>query len=509
MDSFYTYYYKGRKSDAIKFKQELIDRYSGKFPQDGYVTMDFGRDTTIIWITAFSFLIFLSIYQNMAERKTNAIRILMGDSPWRIFMISYTQDITVFSFELFVWQFVTGLYGNTFINNKMCYSLYAVFIFVDLLICVSCLNINYRKSLSDASGGWILCFSYIYKIIIISFFIVLASGCIKLIFSGIDFYKQKSFFADHRAYSYSRINLDDDDQTVYMRYKFYGQMSAKKKALTVNLVDNSSGSGESVYADTGSMQYLENIIPELKNIHPDNRVYFIIPEGENAGKVKELWEAYYRGSYDSKIIHYKPRARIIAAYKPDSMSINSLRVKHPAVILNTMQPDESTFMNPFLIDNTMYRVSRDEWKEFAEENNVDRDTSFLTNVYANYRHYWKQNKRLLIMAIGVLVLLVILESIINSTVVHYEYQTNAMELVIKKFLGYSFLQRYRSIFLSAATGDIIGIVIAVILLHNSGLLEFVFAGAVIICLLDMTVLVSKTRNMESQQINKILKGGFL
>ena len=92
---------------------------------------------------------------------------------------------------------------------------------------------------------------------------------------------------------------------------------------------------------------------------------------------------------------------------------------------------------------------------------------------------------------------------------HYEYQMNAIEIIIKKFLGYAFIQRYKSIIFITLIGDIIGIIISAMLLINSNSLKFSFFGAVILCSLEIAILTKKTIHLESQQINKILKGGVL
>lgn len=509
IDNFSTYYYVGKREDAIELKKELVDKYGGKFPQAGYITLNYERNVILVWIVAFSFLILFSVYQNLLERKTVAVRVLMGESLLLVALKCFFLDVIVFGLELVVSQTFIGLYGNTLIANKISYFTFVAFIVIDFLLYVSYLNINFQKSLKNTSNKGILLFSYSYKIVIISIFIVLVSGCVELIFSGIDYYYQKGFFAEHKNYSYSKIELDDGEQTNHMRYKFYNKCVEEEKAITLNQIESYSSSDIYIYADVGAVTYLKERIPELNGMNIDNKVYFLVPEGVSTNEVQETWESYYHGEYDSEEIYYTSNRKIISTFRPDSLSINSSREENPIIILNTMKLDDKDFINPYLIDNTIYKISNKEWNSFLETNGIDKNLSCLTNVYENYQIYWKQNQRLLILGVGVLILLLLLESIITSTILHYEYQINAIEIVVKKILGYSFFHRYKNMILITLLGDLIGITLSALLFFNNKSLNFSLWGVIILCSFEVVILVKRTLHFESQQINKILKGGVL
>lgn len=509
IDNFSTYYYVGKKADAIKLKKELVDKYGGRFPQAGYVVLNYKRNVVLVWAIAFSFLILLSIYEKLMERKIIAIRVLMGESSLKIAIKSFLLDIAVFGLELIISQAVIGLYGNTVISNKISYFIFIIFVAVDFLLYTSYLNINFQISLKNKSSKGIFLFSYGYKIIIMSIFVVLISGCIDLIFQGIDYYKQKDFFVAYNNYSYSKIELEDFEQTSQMRFKFYNNFFENKKTVSLNQLESYSGSEKYIYADSGAVPYLKDKIPKLKDVPLDNKVYFLFPQGANVKEAQETWEAYYSGEYDSEKIQYTSTQKIISTFRPDSLSINSSREGQPVIILNNMKLDNKNFINPYLIDNSMYNVTQKEWNDFLEKNKIDKNLSCLTNVYENYQIYWKQNRRLLVLGLGVFILLLLLEFIITNAILHYEYQNNAVEIVLKKILGYSFFRRYGKIIVITLLGDAIGMMFSVLLLFNSNSLKFSFVGAMILCSLEIVLLIKKTMSLEAQQISKILKGGVL
>lgn len=69
IDDFSEYHYIGNEKNATEFKKTLVDKYGGKFPQAGYITLNYKKNTVLIWGIAFSFLLLLSVYQIVLEKK--------------------------------------------------------------------------------------------------------------------------------------------------------------------------------------------------------------------------------------------------------------------------------------------------------------------------------------------------------------------------------------------------------------------------------------------------------
>lgn len=264
-----------------------------------------------------------------------------------------------------------------------------------------------------------------------------------------------------------------------------------------------------IYADRGAIPYLKEKIPEFSKMHLDNKIYFLLPQEKDVKDVQETWESYYRGSYDSEIIYYTSDDKIISTYRQDSIFINSSREQNPSIILNNTDLKEIDLVNPYLIDNSMYNISEMEWHDYLEEKKANKNLSCLSNVYENYEKNWKQIQRFLILGMDIFVLLMILEVIINNAILYYEYQMNAVEIIIKKIMRYSFFSRYRKIILITILGDVLGIVIAVCLLRNTQSIAYSFFGAIVLCVVEMFMLIRKTIHLELQQINTMLKGGTL
>lgn len=509
IDDFSEYHYIGNEKNATEFKKTLVDKYGGKFPQPGYITLNYKKNTVLIWGIAFSFLLLLSVYQIVLEKKALTICVLMGESIWHIVVKKSLTDLFVFLIAFFMSQSFIGIYGNTYSSNDISYWMFGGFIIINFLLYIPSLKINFKKNLLNSTNKGIFVFSYIYKILVMIIFIILAAKCIESIKTGADYYKQKDFFVKYQDYVYCKIELDDSNQTIAVRFDLYNEKMSEEKAMSLNQIVSYSNSNVYIYADSGAIPYLKEAFSELENFEFENKVYFLLPENANANDAKETWEAYYRGEYESQTIFYKSKVKIISTYRPKSINIDSSRKKNPIIILNNMRTADMEFMNPYLIDNTMYKITANEWVDFLEKNQIDKDLSCLTNIYENYQFTWKEKQRLLVLGIGIFILLSLLESIVVSSILQYEYQVNAMEIVLKKVIGYTFINRYKKMFFVTILGDIFGLLIVVFLFINSGSLVYSFVGGTVLCLLEMGIIVNKTLRMEKQHINKILKGGIM
>jgi len=94
----------GSNKDIIEFKKDLIDKYGGKFPQEGYSSIDSQLDISIIWGITFSLLLFMTLFDINKSKKEVVIRILSGERLITIIAKKIALDLTVFGmiFIIFV-----------------------------------------------------------------------------------------------------------------------------------------------------------------------------------------------------------------------------------------------------------------------------------------------------------------------------------------------------------------------------------------------------------------------
>ena len=90
------------------------------------------------------------------------------------------------------------------------------------------------------------------------------------------------------------------------------------------------------------------------------------------------------------------------------------------------------------------------------------------------------------------------------------YESNARELTIKKVMGYTLVERFKSFFI--LTCVICGLSLTGALLFKVffgiGVLGYLAWGSIIVFLVDVSILFYLTRKNDNLQIQKVLKGGI-
>ena len=108
-------------------------------------------------------------------------------------------------------------------------------------------------------------------------------------------------------------------------------------------------------------------------------------------------------------------------------------------------------------------------------------------------------------------LVLLLELFLIRAIVMMEYKVHAMELTVKKLLGYNGWQRYRKILLLACGSTLASILTAAAIAQIWGTVNFenvIPAGSVVMCL-ELLMIDIYTVKLEKYRIPEILKGGFL
>ena len=108
-------------------------------------------------------------------------------------------------------------------------------------------------------------------------------------------------------------------------------------------------------------------------------------------------------------------------------------------------------------------------------------------------------------------LVLLLELFLIRAIVMMEYKVHAMELTVKKLLGYNGWQRYRKILLLACGSTLASILTAAATAQIWGTVNFenvIPAGSVVMCL-ELLMIDIYTVKLEKYRIPETLKGGFL
>lgn len=96
-----TYRVIGKEKDVLKFKQELVDKYAGAFPREGYVSLNSNFNILLVWVIVLSLFLLLTLYNIALEKKEVIIRLVSGERLTDFVFKKIAVDI-VFYILLFI-----------------------------------------------------------------------------------------------------------------------------------------------------------------------------------------------------------------------------------------------------------------------------------------------------------------------------------------------------------------------------------------------------------------------
>ena len=134
-----------------------------------------------------------------------------------------------------------------------------------------------------------------------------------------------------------------------------------------------------------------------------------------------------------------------------------------------------------------------------------------TGVYEKFSIDYQVQKSLITMVFVVVALIILLYISVMRTILNLDYQVNAIELAIKKTLGYSVLMKNRRYFVTAIVICAVNIIAAIVYTHQNEaeLTAVTVAVPVVLLVLNIGLIYLLIHKIEAQKLTKILKGGAL
>jgi hypothetical protein len=514
-----TFYIIGNMQDARIMKSQLIDQYGGNFPKEGYIYFNSKQTVFLLWMIGLFLFLLLTLYETALLKKELMIRIIYGDSlksiiiskilyNWIAYLIIILSSYSILKYVL---RLQVDFHQTI---TTQCLLLFGLF---DALIYLRLFFTSYKSDISSRTNEKkILKISYLYKFVTSLLIVIIMSVSIEFIISGLLYYQQKDFFKSHRNFSY--ISLITENQSTEESDKktieIYMKQAKKGKSFSnVFLEQGHFTDRPCLLMDGGSISYLQSIFSEFQMPLKKNTIYFIVPAGEREGAIKDLnslMKIYYKSNYEYKVIEYhKPKA-VLGIYKPDQIVSNIYR--NPLIIFNSNSDSFINYFNGiYLTFATMFQISSSEWDTYIEEYELDKNLSYISNVYENYLHSLEAYQRNILLGLTAFILLLLMDIILVKTTLGYECSIHAVEITIRTILGDTIFDKYKKIILTtmiSSSCSTIGCIIMMILLNVSSL-PYILVGCVVITFVELFFIVYYIKKIEKVNINKVLKGGHI
>lgn len=514
ISQFEVYYVIGDKKDIVEFKKRLVNKYAGRFPQEGANSKENLFIVIAIWSISLLFLLLITLYEVALMKKEVIIKMIYGEKLSHVISKNIMIDFILFAALFTLIPFILSRFTTTTYYSHISIMAILIFLILNSTIYLSLYFSDYKRAIgSKKSSISILNFSYVYKVISIALVIIVMSGCIELIYKGIDYYKQKAFFEKYKEFSFIGFgSLTRDIEKIST--DAYTQFSKEGKVLSlINLNYSEEYSPKFIYGNRGSIKYLQSKIPELNGFPFEEKIYFIFPEQfiGNQKIYKEahnIWSRFYKHDYNYEIIPYTKNIDIM--YMVNTGEIDTGFIKNPVIILSNV-PIYNKYWNSLYINNaSLFKITDAELDSFVKIHNFENENYYRTNAYDYFIHQWQIIKRNMYIGIVLFGVLILLESVIIGTIIRYEYRINAMEIALKKILGYKLFSRHRKIFLTTLISGLVSLLAATLIACYIGTVSiYIFIAGIFILIIEMNFISFYINKLDKINIPKILKGGNL
>ena len=280
-------------------------------------------------------------------------------------------------------------------------------------------------------------------------------------------------------------------------------------------------------------------IPEWNELCNTEGNYLLVSEEVNKEEVVEELLSFFNvlGLSEenlSGVLCYEEGLSIVAEGRRDVEYDYSYRIKNPIIILDTydygkLPTYEVTYslheredvegvlfqQAPYLMQFVSVEGDRKQMEKFAalcagEAIHPKLMEFSIENIRDWFQGLWELQNRSLLIAVILTVILLILEFQMTALVLRISYETKAKELIIKKTLGYSLLERYRGFF-------ILSVVLCGVCLISSfvvywftgiGLIRYMIYGSMIVLGIDLLILIHLTHKYDHLEIQRVIKGGI-
>jgi len=534
-------------------------QYSGNFRNDPIPEVSEDVVATV-WFVMIVTIILLTYYDTIYSKKEQMVRIALGSDSNRLKIKKISSDTIGFSIATLAALILLLPFTNLFFRWNVSIIGFLALLVGNAIVITIGMRIGQRIQVkSVASTKKALHLSIAIKGFVSVLTILILSVTLSLSIEGIKLFTQKDYYSSQTdrvhvdiAYPYdekmelssgefeNKRPLDTREQLRdnFMRYSYH---ELDFSLMSYNPFENVSPKwgDQYVFANLSGLKPYNEMIPEWETINKNEGNYILIPEDANQSEiVEEIMDvSNLIGLNDQNlegVFTYKDGLSVIAEGHLDGEFDYSYNIKNPIILLDTYnygalplypvsyQLKEAEDLDGIIAKDFSYlsqfvslKNEKEKLSEFAQVITGEAINPYLIefnmiDIGDWYDGLWTLQNRSLLIAVILTLLILILEVQISILSLRIAYESNARELTIKKVMGYTLVERFKSFFL--LTCGICGLSLVGALFFKAflgiGMLGYLAWGSIIVFLIDVTILFYLTRKNDNLQIQKVLKGGI-
>lgn len=485
----------------------------------------------VLWSIIFIVLILLTFFEIALSKKENCVKFVFGESVKYIIIKNIAIDFFVFFFIFVGSILVISLFSNSLYFLDVSSSMFILFVILNSLAFLTYSVIDIKKSLSSKKTGRItLKICYIYKFGTVMLCVGILVFCFSSIKTLLNYNNHQDFFKNLNSYDMLIMcpkidtTISDYHQSIEKLMEVDQELASKEylKCLSenrtqayVNLGQKEIYNGtEWIFCDAGSVNYIKEKIPEYKNFNFENKIYFIAPKKFlNKFEFEEilfLYSAYDKSNWKTnyETSEYRSNVELISFNNSDKLKVYF--EKNPVIIFDNRNANQIDYPRDiFLCRATFMDVTKQQWNEISNNNQLNLNQTYLNSVNQNYQYELSKATNVGTFSLLLIFIVILIETLIIKSLVQYEFVVNGMELVVKKILGYRLISKYKKLFLLTILSELTILIILTLCFFNSSFLFYIFLSVGVFLLIDFFIIFQYIIKMERINMQKVLKGALI
>lgn len=511
---------------------ELIDEYAGNHPQFPEHNWHISHEQTALWSIIFLLLILLTLLYIQVKKGEMFLKIICGESRSLLVAREAGIDLLCIVGGALLIQYLLRGYTESYFCSAVFYRAAVVYALADTLLYLSFARYRSKRVYGNRRlTGAAMPLLYALKAASMALVALVLTSNVLLAEEAVSFLSQEDFFAEHRDYYYTNICYlwrgenngqapADTENDFRIKEIFYRKNYRTFQPILLAEFGQWRGR-DMIYANGYALDYLQEVIPDLRASSPEQRCYYILPEALSGNPDIVSYLDLRLENYlpeetlkDRALICYPGKTKVINI---DELSPLISRVSRtPIIILDNREIDfvESEITgNVFfttLDQSIMYRLNDAEFDRFIADYGLEADIHGKSNVYEVYLRGRLMMRRVLKMALVLAGFFTLLEILILQTVTKMEFRFHAYQISLQKILGYTRRERYARLFLlsliSAVAAEIIFLITDIVYA-----LYPLWQGTLVIGLvfvLELLLMDREISKLEKRSIPLVLKGEF-
>lgn len=510
--------YIGKKQAINNLYQKLNNTY--QFTAPALIAETEADMMYIVWGIISIFIVLMTCIEIICKKKEMVVRISLGQSVWSIIGKSIAAEILTDFFLFFivrttVFHFISGmfmkketmiLFGSGVLLSCLCYFSYTRY---DIKMVFA--NLNDSKTILNVA--------YIIKAIITAVSIMVLVTNIEFMMRDVRIMGEPNVIAQFRNYSFLLLrdfHSDLEDQyaeQIFLRY----YQKANPAICQMSLEDDDA---HITYVDVNETAegVLKDFTTDLEYSSDADAVYFIPQKNDNSETRHDADDCLREmipdiDDLNIQVVTYNSNKTL--TYIDNNTTLGVTTIQNPVVVLSRYNGN-AHIQNMCLrvnINNVMFHLSDKDIEEIKHDFDLEKNGIELskTGVAESFDYHNNILRKTLAFCSSICIFTLLLQLLLIIAINRMEYRSNAMELALKKVLGYGIWQKNYKLLWSGILFNTLIIITLIILGQITSLYTAkicIEVGAVVTGM-ETGISIVHILWIEAKNIQKILKGGCL